>query len=103
MKKVKEIKSGNMSQIQGDLSEYLLLKARIIYWMKWPAHVEIMDEDRLQRVANMHEENRRRRPCFRWVDCTTKADYEDWMTEAQDSSKTAEEGHAQGDGIVKQP
>ena len=50
-----EIKSGDISKMHGDLSEYLLVKS----WMKWPRHVERMDDNRLPRVASVHRGERR--------------------------------------------
>ena len=66
-----------------------LVKSR----MKWAGHVERMKEDRLKRMAHVHQERGKRkrgRPRMRWRDCIErdmrKAELEDvdWMMVAQD-------------------
>ena len=94
---VKRVDRRRMDELREEVGIQKCLMGRLVKSrMKWAGHVERMKEDRLPRMAYVHQERgtrKRGRPCMRWRDCiernTRKAELEDvdWRMSAQDRAQ----------------
>ena len=89
---VKIVDRRRMDELREEVGIQKCLMGRLLKsLMKWAGHVERMKEDRLPRMAYVHQERGKRgRPRMRWRDCIErdmrKAELEDvdWRMVAQD-------------------
>ena len=94
---VKRVDRRRMDELREEVGIQKCLMGRLVKSrMKWAGHVERMKEDRLPRMAYIHQERGKRkrgRPRMRWRDCIErdmrKAELEDvdWMMLAQDRAQ----------------
>ena len=91
---VKRVDRRRMDELREEVGIQKCLMGRLVKSrLKWAGHVERMKEDRLPRMACVHQERGKRkrgRPCMRWRDCIErdmrKAELEDvdWRMVAKD-------------------